>query len=210
MATTAGLDSGRKGGLPGVAKEPSELRFRAGGGLGDAGGTIDSTAQIGHAYRYTAQRVRTVVLGGQKLELRGVPSVEVTVAVRDVFPPEAPVGLAAVPGFAGEPSVGQAPGQSAAQTGEQAAPQIQRPAIDLSWEPDLEPRVAGYRVYRRDLDGDAASVWQQLGSELMPMAAYRDLSVVAGRRYAYRVTAVSEAGNESAPSGVVVETAPVP
>ena len=210
MATTAGLGSGRKGGLPGVAKEPSELRFRAGGGLGDAGGTIDSTAQIGHAYRYTAQRVRTVVLGGQKLELRGVPSVEVTVAVRDVFPPEAPVGLAAVPGFAGEPSVGQAPGQSAAQTGEQAAPQIQRPAIDLSWEPDLEPRVAGYRVYRRDLDGDAASVWQQLGSELMPMAAYRDLSVVAGRRYAYRVTAVSEAGNESAPSGVVVETAPVP
>ena len=210
MATTAGLDSGRKGGLPGVAKEPSELRFRAGGGLGDAGGTIDSTAQIGHAYRYTAQRVRTVVLGGQKLELRGVPSVEVTVAVRDVFPPEAPVGLAAVPGFAGEPSVGQAPGQSAAQTGEQAAPQIQRPAINLSWEPDLEPRVAGYRVYRRDLDGDAASVWQQLGSELMPMAAYRDLSVVAGRRYAYRVTAVSEAGNESAPSGVVVETAPVP
>ena len=76
--------------------------------------------------------------------------------------------------------MGQAPGQSAAQTGEQAAPQIQRPAIDLSWEPDLEPRVAGYRVYRRDLDGDAASVWQQLGSELMPMAAYRDLSVVAG------------------------------
>jgi fibronectin type 3 domain-containing protein len=106
--------------------------------------------------------------------------------------------------------VGQTQGQSAAQTGEQAAPQIQRPAIDLSWEPDLEPRVAGYRVYRRDLDGDAASVWQQLGSELMPMAAYRDLSVVAGRRYAYRVTAVSEAGNESAPSGVVVETAPVP
>jgi hypothetical protein len=220
MATTAGLGSGRKGGLPGVAKEPSELRFRAGGGLGDAGGTIDSTAQIGHAYRYTAQRVRTVVLGGQKLELRGVPSVEVTVAVRDVFPPEAPVGLAAVPGFAGEPSVGQAPGQSAAQTGEhnmgrvggqspgQAGEQAQRPAIDLSWEPDLEPRIAGYRVYRRDLDGDAPAVWRRLDAELVPMAAYRDLSVMAGRRYGYRVTAVSEVGNESASSNEVVETAP--
>ena len=218
--TTAGSDAERKSGLPGVAKEPSELRFRAGGGLGDAGGTIDSTAQIGHAYRYTAQRVRTVVLGGQRLEVRSVPSVEVTVAVRDVFPPEAPVGLVAVPGFAGEPSMGQAPGQSAGQAGEhnmgrveeqipgQAGEQAPRPAIDLSWEPDLEPRVAGYRVYRRDLDGDAASVWKQLGSELVPMAAYRDLSVVAGRRYAYRVTAVSAAGNESAPSDAVVETAP--
>jgi hypothetical protein len=207
MATTAGLGPERKGGLPGVAKEPSESRFRE-GGAADEGGTIDRTAQIGHTYRYTAQRVRTVVLGGERLELRSVPSVEVTVEMKDVFPPEAPVGLVAVPGFAGEPSVGQAPGQIAAQTGEQAAPQIQRPAIDLSWEPDLEPRVAGYRVYRRDLDGDAASVWKQLGPELVPIVAYRDLSVVAGRRYAYRVTAVSAAGNESAPSREVVETAP--
>ena len=158
MATTAGLGSERKGGLPGVAKEPSELRFRAGGGLGDAGGTVDSTAQIGHAYRYTAQRVRSVDLGGQRLELRSVPSAEVTVEMKDVFPPEAPGGLVAVPGLASGPSAGQ----SAAQTGEQAAPQIQRPAIDLSWEPDLEPRIAGYRIYRRDLDGDAAGVWQRL------------------------------------------------
>jgi hypothetical protein len=199
MATTAGLGPERKGGLPAVAKEPSESRFRE-GGAADEGGTIDSTAQIGHVYRYTAQRVRTVVLGGERLELRSVPSVEVTVEMKDVFPPEAPVGLVAVPGFAGGPSVGQ----SAGQAGERA----QRPAIDLSWEPDLEPRVAGYRVYRRDLDGDAASVWKQLGPELVPIVAYRDLSVVAGRRYAYRVTAVSEAGNESAPSREVVETAP--
>ena len=201
--TTAGSGLERKGGLPGATKEPSESRFRAGGELADAGGTVDRTALIGHAYRYTAQRVRSVELGGQKLELRGVASVEVTVAMKDVFPPGAPVGLVAVPGFAGEPSVGQAPGQSAAQTGEQA----QKPAIDLSWEPDLEPRIAGYRIYRRDLDGNAASVWKQLGSELVPVAAYRDLSVVAGRRYAYRVTAVSAAGNESAPSSEVVETA---
>ena len=194
--TTAGSGLERKGGLPGATKEPSESRFRAGGELGDAGGTVDRTALIGHAYRYTAQRVRSVELGGQTLELRSLPSVEVTVEMKDVFPPEAPVGLVAVPGFAGEPSAGQ----SAAQPGEQAAPQIQRPAIDLSWEPDLEPRIAGYRVYRRDLDGDAPAVWQRLSSEPVPVAAYRDLSVVAGRRYAYRVTAVNAAGNESAPS----------
>jgi len=203
MATTAGLGPERKGGLPGVAKEPSESRFHAGGAV-DVGGTVDRTAQIGHAYRYTAQRVRSVGLGGQKLELRSVPSAEVTVEMKDVFPPEAPAGLVAVPGFVGEPSAGQ----SAELAGERAAPPIQKLAIDLSWEPDMELRVAGYRVYRRDLNGDAASVWLRLGSELVPVAAYRDLSVVAGHRYAYRVTAVSEAGNESAPSGEVVEIAP--
>jgi hypothetical protein len=181
--------------LPGATKEPLETRFRAGGAV-DVGGTVDRTVQIGHTYRYTAQRVRSVELGGQRLEVRSSPSAAVTVEIKDVFPPEAPVGLVAVPGFAGEPSSGQ----SAGQAGELAAPPIQKLAIDLSWEPDMEPRVAGYRVYRRELDGEAASAWRQLGSGLVPVAAYRDLSVVAGHRYAYRVTAVSEAGNESAPS----------
>jgi hypothetical protein len=165
----------------------------------DAGGTIDLTAQIGYGYRYTMQRVRSMALGGQTLEVRSVPSSEVTVAMRDVFPPEAPVGLVAVPGFAGEPSVGQSAGL--------AVEQAQRPAIDLSWEPNLEPRIAGYRVYRRDVDGEAPGVWRRLGSEIVPMAAYRDLSVVAGRRYAYRVTAVDATGNESEQSDEVVETA---
>ncbi len=206
-ATPAGSGAEHKGGLPTAAKESPESQFRvgnSGSGATDPGGTIDSSAQIGHAYRYTAQRVRSVELDGLRLEVRSVPSVEVTVAVRDVFPPEAPVGLVAVPGFAGEPSAGQ----SAAQTGEQAAPQIQRPAIDLSWEPDLEPRIAGYRVYRRDLDGDAPAVWLRLNTGPVPVAAYRDLSVVPGHRYSYRVTAVDMAGNESAPSSEVVETAP--
>ena len=208
-ATAAGPGSERNGGLPGAAKEPLESRFRA-GGAADEGGTVDRTVQIGHTYRYTAQRVRHVELGGQRrLEVRCVPSAEVTVVMQNVFPPEAPAGLVAVPGFTGQMSAGQTPGQNAGPTGgEQATTQIQRPAIDLSWEPDLEPRIAGYRVYRRDLDGEDASAWRRLDSELVPVAAYRDLSVVAGRRYAYRVTAVSEAGNESAPSEEVVETAP--
>jgi fibronectin type 3 domain-containing protein len=83
----------------------------------------------------------------------------------------------------------------------------QRPLIDISWEPDVEPRVAGYRVYRRDT-GDAA--WQRVGPELVTGAAYRDATVAAGHRYAYRVTAVSTAGNESGPSGEAAETAPTP
>ena len=196
--TTASSGSASKNGLPG-AKEPSESRFRAGGAV-DVGGTVDRTAQIGHAYRYTAQRVRSVQLAGQRLEVRSLLSAEVTVAMLDVFPPDAPVGLVAAPGFAGGPTTGQNAGPA---TDEQA----QRPAIDLSWEPEMEPRIAGYRVYRRDLESGAPNAWRLLDTEVVPEAAYRDLGVTAGQRYAYRVTAVSDAGKESAPCEEVVETA---
>ena len=67
------------------------------------------------------------------------------VVMQDVFPPEAPVGLVAVPG----------PG-----------------SIDLSWEAGAEPgaesgtrpgrvQVAGYRVYRRD---EAGGEWRRLNA----------------------------------------------
>jgi hypothetical protein len=156
----------------------------------DLGGTIDRTAQVRHAYRYTAQRVRTVVLGGQTLELRSMPSAGIAVAVRDDFAPDAPLGLVTAPGFAG---LGNEPG---------------KPAIDLSWEPDAEPHLTGYRVYRRELDGTTPEVWRPLGAEPVTVPAYRDSGVVAGQRYAYRVTAVSDAGKESAPGSEAIETAP--
>lgn len=178
----------RKGGLPGMEKEPAEVRFQA--GSVDAGGTIDRSARIGYTYRYTAQRVRSVTVGGQTLELRSIPSVAVTIAVEDVFPPDVPSGLVAVPGVA-------------SGVAEQTAP-----AIDLSWEPNMEPRIVGYRVYRRDLDGLAPDAWLRLDAEPLRVTSYRDLNVAAGQRYAYRVTAVNEAGHESERSGEVVETAP--
>jgi fibronectin type 3 domain-containing protein len=113
----------------------------------------------------------------------------VTVAMLDVFPPNAPSGLVASPGFAGNPAGAQ------------------RPAIDLSWEPGLEPRIAGYRVYRREGDNGP---WLKLDAALVPVPAYQDATVEPGRRYSYRVTAVDETGNESTPSPEVVETAPGP
>jgi hypothetical protein len=192
-AAAGGGAERRKGGLMGAPNEPAESRFRVGvleSGEWKDGGAIDHTAQIGHTYRYTAQRVRTVELGGQTLEVRSALSEAVTVEMRDVFPPEAPAGLVAVPGFAGG-----------------AGAQAQRLAIDISWQPVMEQRVAGYKVYRRELDSASPDVWRQLGSELVSVPGYRDLSVLAGQRYAYRVTAVGDAGSESGPSGEVVESA---
>jgi hypothetical protein len=41
-----------------------------------------------------------------------------------------------------------------------------------------------------------------LTTELLPAPVYRDISVQAGHRYWYTVTAVDRAGNESAPATV--------
>jgi hypothetical protein len=183
----------RLAGLPGRSKEPVETRFRAGTadtGAADVGGTIDRSVRIGTRYSYTAERVRSVAAGGQTLEARSVPSAAVTVDVEDVFPPDAPAGLVAAPGTAG--------GESA------------KPVIDLSWEPNMEPRIVGYRIDRRDLDGVTPNAWLRLDAAPVQTTSYRDQNVVAGQRYAYRVTAVNEAGHESAPSSEVTETAPSP
>jgi hypothetical protein len=176
-----------KDGLPSTPRESVESRFRAAG----PAGSIDRTALMGRTYRYNAQRVQSVLVGGQTLQVRSLPSAEVAVAMPDAFPPEAPVALVAVPGFAGEADA-------------------QRPTVDLSWDPDMEPQIAGYRVYRRDIDGPAPDAWKLLGTEVVRTASYRDFAVVADKRYAYRVTAVNDAGNESAPSHDVTETAPKP
>jgi hypothetical protein len=175
----AAAPAASKTGLPDT-KEPVKARFLA--GATDAGGTVDRTALVGRTYRYTAQRVRSVSVGGQTLEVRSAPSAEVTLEVRDVFPPDAPGGLVTVPGYAGE-----------------------KPAIDLSWDPNMELRISGYRVYRR---AAGSGPWQRLGDELVRTASYRDVTVAPGMKYEYRVTAVNQAGNESAPSAAVQETAP--
>ena len=178
--------SQRKKGATSERTQNAATRFRA-GGTGDAGGTIDRTAKIGETYLYTATRVRTAIVDGRSLEVRSSPSLSVRVEMRDVFPPEAPVGLVASPGFV------RGPGG-----------QPERPAIDLSWEPSAETRVVGYRVYRRV--GDVGA-WALLG-EMVSVPAYRDETVEAGTRYAYRVTAVDGAGHESGASSQVMETGP--
>jgi hypothetical protein len=177
----------------GKAKEPSEVQLRAGeSGAADAGGVVDRSAVMGRTYSYTAWRVRTVPVGGREMEIRSAMSPAVTITMTDNLPPNTPTGLVAVPGLVGEEST-------------------RRSAIDLSWEPNDEPRIAGYRVYRRDAGETASGDWRLVsGEKLLPVAAYRDADVVAGRRYAYRVTAVGLNGMESQRSNEASESAPSP
>jgi hypothetical protein len=169
-----------------TATAPIEVKLRTPIQPADSGGTIDHTAQMGETYQYTAQRVRSASLGGHTLELRSAVSPPVTVAMRDTFPPHVPSGLEAVPG-----------GATAADR-----------SIDLSWAPDTDADLAGYFVYRQEVDpkGIVTGTVTRLNTTPVVGPAYRDQTALPGRRYAYRVTAVDTAGNESAPSADVQET----
>lgn len=165
---------------------PTEVKLRTPARPTDAGGVIDHTAQRSASYRYTAQRVLPVSLAGHALELRSPISQPVTVMMRDIFPPQTPTGLEAVPG-----------GATAANH-----------SIDLSWTPNPEGDLAGYFVYRQEIDskGAAAGTATRLNQTPVAGPAYRDQTAMAGHRYAYRVSAVDTAGNESAPGDAVQET----
>ena len=59
-------------------------------------GAVDKDIRFGQTYEYRAQRVVRVKVDGASLELAGPFSQPVRVEAKDVFPPAAPKGLAAV------------------------------------------------------------------------------------------------------------------
>ncbi|MCU1324536.1 MAG: Fibronectin type domain protein [Acidobacteriaceae bacterium] len=160
--------------------ESPEVHLRA---SSPATGTIDPTARFGQTYLYTAQRVRPIQLNGHAIEVRSVVSPTITLTLRDTFPPAAPTGLATIP---------------------TTTPQ---PGIDLSWQPNAEPDLAGYIVYRRDLAGTTPT---RLTPTAIPGSAFRDATAAPGQRYAYTVTAIDTNNNESKASPEAEETLPNP
>ena len=94
------------------------------------------------------------------------------VVPKDVFPPAAPTGLAAV----------AAPG-----------------AVQLIWDANTEKDLAGYLVLRGE---DSDETLQPLTPAPIRETVYRDASVTAGVRYVYAIVAVDSATppNRSAPS----------
>ena len=105
------------------------------------------------------------------------PSAPACVTPVDRFAPAAPTGLAVV-----------------ATTG----------AMNLIWDANPEPDVAGYLVLRGDAAGDTL---QPLTPEPIRETRFRDTTGQPGTRYAYAIVAVDRAGNRSAASARVEETA---
>ena len=155
-------------------------------------GTVDTSAVMGQTYSYIAQQVRLATLDGHALEIRSQPAPAVTVEMRDTFPPKSPTGLATIPGLA-----------DAANGSPTAA------YIDLSWEPNSEPDLAGYLLYRQLArpNGDPQGPLGKMTPLPIAAPAYRDVAVAPGQRYIYSVTAVDASGNESAPSAKAQEVA---
>jgi hypothetical protein len=145
---------------------------------------LDKEVRMGQSYEYRAQQVVQAVVNGQTLELVSDPSAPVLIEIVDIFPPEVPTGLAAVATVSDTDTF-----------------------IDLSWQPVTDASLAGYIVYRRENNGE----WQRV-SPMQPVvgAAFRDIQVLAGHTYHYRVSAIDEAGHESAQSAETQETVPTP
>jgi hypothetical protein len=69
----------------------------------------------------------------------------------------------------------------------------------LVWQKSDAPDLAGYIVYRKG----AAGGWARLTAKPIVATTYVDTTVAAGQAYDFRVTAIDQSGNESAPSAEV-------
>jgi len=134
-----------------------------------------AAATIGQEHCYRVRSVRTA--GAVAIE--GPLSEATCITPRDIFPPTAPTGLAAVP----------TPGQ-----------------ISLIWNANTEGDLAGYLILRGDAPEGQL---QALTPSPIRETSYRDTTVQPGMRYVYAVIAVDAASppNTSAMSERVEETA---
>ncbi len=170
-------------GSPAPAAEISKLKFSVPLellGPAPEGSYSDAQFEFGRTYVYT---VRSVAQYGAD-SVESADSAPVIVTPRDVFPPAAPQGLEALY----VPETSQAPAD-----------------VELSWAISPETDLAGYNVYRSEQSGTPG---QRVNQELLLSPTFRDISVLAGRRYFYQVTAVDRAGNESPLSSAVSAEVP--
>jgi hypothetical protein len=129
---------------------------------------LDASAEFGKTYAY--QVLAFAAVAPQK-EAQSDLSDEKTILYKDEFPPAAPAGLIATPSPA---------------------------SVELSWNSNTEPDLAGYRVYRSTDNGALEKV-----ADVNEIPAYSDHAVERGKTYRYTVTAMDKAGNESGRSATV-------
>ena len=103
-------------------------------------------------------------------------SPELAFTPKDEFPPAVPAGLMSVP-----------------TTG----------SIELTWDRNTEPDLAGYRIYRAAPGGD----FDKIG-ETTDAPGFSDRKVESGKVYRYSVSAFDKSNNESKRSEPIEVTAP--
>jgi predicted small lipoprotein YifL len=135
---------------------------------------VDSRVEWGATRCYAVRSVETV--DGASIE--SAPSRESCVGLVDTFAPSPPKGLSVLPSSGGT-------------------------SMQLIWDSNTEPDLAGYVVLRGVVPGDALTA---ITPAPIVEPSFTD-SVQPGTRYAYAVQAVDKSGNRSAPSDRKEETA---
>lgn len=135
----------------------------------------DTSFVFGRPARYIVRAVLSVPKSPQRfLESDDSPVLEVT--PKDTFPPAAPEGLTSVSG---------------------------RGFVSISWQPNREKDLDGYRVWRK-AKGEAD--FSPLTPEPIPQVVFTDEKIEPGRTYTYAVAAVDHAGNTSPKAEISVES----
>ena len=127
----------------------------------------DAEIEYGKQYTYMVQAVTSA---GEGKVAESELSEEKIIKPVDTFPPATPAGLNATVGPA---------------------------SIELSWDPNTEPDLAGYRIYR----AAGGSGFEKL-ADVPPVPAYSDKAIQKDVAYRYAVSAIDRAGNESQRSPV--------
>ncbi|HEV3331827.1 MAG TPA: hypothetical protein VG096_12640 [Bryobacteraceae bacterium] len=130
----------------------------------------DTATQYGQHYSY---QIQTITSLGQNREAQSELSAAVEITPTDTFPPATPAGLRAA-----------------------ASPN----SVELSWDANIEPDFAGYRLYRSSPGGRPAKIAD------LAVPAYSDHQIEPNKTYQYEVSAVDHSGNESPPSAPVEVT----
>ena len=151
-------------------------------GDGDAGFTVAANTEarefLDRATEY-GKPVRYIVQAIVKTgtgEVESDLSDDVSKTPADEFPPAVPAGLTAVPTAS---------------------------SIELTWDRDTEPDLAGYRIYR----AAPGAEFQKVG-ETAEAPSYSDRQIESGKKYRYTVSAFDKTGNESKPSVEIEVVAP--
>lgn len=141
---------------------------------------VDTGIEWEKNYLYWITPVTLWQYGTRKGEVEGDDSPLAAVFAHDSFPPATPSGVQAVYSTA------------------------ERPFIDVTWTPNIDPDLAGYNVYRHT----ANAVPVKINSELVKTPRFADPQIQAGMKYFYSVSAVDLRGNESGRSEETSEVVP--
>jgi hypothetical protein len=138
---------------------------------------FDVFFEFGKKYRYF---VRTVSLGSNAESVESFDSETVEVTPVDTFAPKPPEAIT----IASAPSV-----------------------ISIFFAVNTEKDIAGYRIYRSTDRNTPLPDWKLMTPNLLKSNTFQDSTTRPNVPYFYYITAVDNAGNVSAASNVVTETA---